>query len=109
MERFVKGDVVIVNFPFSDLSSNKKRPAIIISSIAGSEYLLCQITSRTYAPNEEISLKLNDFIKGRINRDSFIRYTKLFTSKNTLIKYVAGKLNKEKVKEITDKISKFIS
>ncbi|MEK6792424.1 MAG: type II toxin-antitoxin system PemK/MazF family toxin [Nanoarchaeota archaeon] len=109
MERFVKGDVVIVEFPFSDLSSNKKRPAIVISPIAGSEYLLCQITSRTYASNEEIPLKLNDFIKGRISRDSFVRYTKLFTSKNTLIHYQAGKLKQEKVKEITDKISSFIS
>ena len=33
MERFVKGDVVVVPFPLSDLSRAKRRPALVIADI----------------------------------------------------------------------------
>ena len=32
MARFIKGDVVIIPFPFSDLSGSKRRPAFVIAS-----------------------------------------------------------------------------
>ena len=44
MARFVKGDVVVVPFPFSDLSQSKRRPALIIASLEGDDAILCQIT-----------------------------------------------------------------
>jgi mRNA interferase MazF len=47
VDRFVKGDVVIVPLPFSDLSANKKRPALVIAELAGDDAILCQITSKT--------------------------------------------------------------
>lgn len=43
MGRFVKGDVVVVPFPFSDLSAAKHRP--VLASLAGDDVILCQITS----------------------------------------------------------------
>ncbi|MCK4735836.1 MAG: hypothetical protein KAT65_25505 [Methanophagales archaeon] len=41
MERFVKGDVVVVPFPFSDLSSAKRRPALVIAELEGDDLSLC--------------------------------------------------------------------
>lgn len=35
MERLVKGDIVVVPFPFSDLSNYKKRPALVITTLKG--------------------------------------------------------------------------
>jgi len=32
MGAFVKGDVVVAPFPFSDLSSTKKRPALVVAT-----------------------------------------------------------------------------
>lgn len=46
MEGFVKGQIVVVPFPFSDLSDLKKRPAMVISSLDGNNLILAQITSR---------------------------------------------------------------
>ena len=45
MAEFVKGDVVVVPFPFSDLSQAKRRPALVISKLDGDDLILCQITS----------------------------------------------------------------
>jgi hypothetical protein len=49
--RFVKGDVVVAPFPFSDLSAAKKRPALVVASLTGDDVILCQITSQTIADN----------------------------------------------------------
>ena len=35
MGRFVKGDIVVLNFPFSDLSGNKRRPALVVATWVG--------------------------------------------------------------------------
>jgi mRNA interferase MazF len=46
MERFVKGDIVVIPFPFSDLSGSKKRPALVLADLQGDDIILCQITSQ---------------------------------------------------------------
>lgn len=56
MEKFIKGDVVVLPFPFTDLSSAKKRPAFILSSITGDDYIMLQITSKNVNDTYAISL-----------------------------------------------------
>jgi len=46
MAAFIKGDVVVIPFPFSDLSGSKKRPALVLADLPGNDILLCQITSQ---------------------------------------------------------------
>ncbi len=46
MARPVKGTVVIVPFPFSDLSRSKRRPAFVVANLSHRDLVLCQITSR---------------------------------------------------------------
>ena len=45
MGRFVKEDIAVLSFPFSDLSGKKRRPAIVLADLDGSDSILCQITS----------------------------------------------------------------
>ena len=54
MARFMKGDIVVVLFPFSDLTQSKRRPALVIASLEGDDVLLCQITSKTIKDNYAI-------------------------------------------------------
>jgi mRNA interferase MazF len=42
MGKFVKGDIVVLNFPFSDLSGAKRRPAFVLAKLEGPESILCQ-------------------------------------------------------------------
>ncbi len=46
MGKFVKGDVVVINFPFSDLSGVKRRPELVVANLHGDDVILCQITGR---------------------------------------------------------------
>jgi len=54
MAKFIKGDVVVIPFPFSDLTQTKRRPALVISALEGDDVILCQITSRTIRDNYAI-------------------------------------------------------
>ena len=45
MEKFVKGEVVVIPFPFSDLTQAKRRPALVVTRLEGDDLILCQITS----------------------------------------------------------------
>jgi len=47
MARFVSGEVVVVPFPFTDLSSSKVRPALVLASLTRGDLILCQITSQS--------------------------------------------------------------
>ena len=100
MEKLVKGDVVVIPFPFSDLSASKKRPAIVVANLEGNDHIIAQITSIDRNDNYSISLANNDFKMGKLPQDSFIRPNKLFTADKSLISYKAGKVNDKKIKEI---------
>ena len=51
------GTVVLVRFPFSDLSSFKRRPAVVLADVGRGDFILCQITSNPYADPDAIELR----------------------------------------------------
>jgi len=104
MEEFVKGDVVVIPFPFSDLSSIKLRPALVIVELQNNDLMLCQITSKQKVDGFSLSLDKNDFTVGGLDQLSFIRPNRIFTAEKSLIKYKAGSIRPEKLKEVRDKI-----
>ncbi len=100
MEEFVKGDVVVLPFPFSDLSKSKKRPALVVAILEGEDIVLCQITSEARVDSYSIVLTSNDFKKGSLNLTSMIRPNKLFTADKSIILYKVGSLKESKIKEV---------
>ena len=56
MGRFIKGDIIVTPFPFSDLSNTKKRPALVIADLDGDDAIVCQITSQTIRDRYSIQL-----------------------------------------------------
>ena len=104
MAAFVKGDVVIVPFPFSNLSQAKRRPALVAAKLQGDDLILCQITSQAKSDNYAIAVTNADFISGGLNLDSNIRPNRLFTADKAIVLYKAGQLKVDKMKKVTDKI-----
>jgi mRNA interferase MazF len=101
---FVKGDVVILPFPFSDLSATKRRPALVLAALSGDDVILCQITSRAVTNTNAIPITANDFADGSLHQDSNVRPDRLFTADSHIILYRAGGLTAAKVQEIVAKI-----
>lgn len=82
MARFVKGDIIVVPFPFSDLTQAKRRPALVISALEGNDLILCQITSQSVRDNYAILLDDKDFNTGSLKQSSNIRPNRIFTADN---------------------------
>ena len=70
--------------------------------------ILCQITSKKHPDPYQILLSKKDFSDGNLNIDSFIKPSILFTLRNSIILYKAGKINKNKIREVEDKICNII-
>ena len=109
MGRFVKGDVVVVPYPFSDLSAVKRRPALVVAELTGDDVILCQITSGTVADAYAIRITRSDFASGKLRQDSNVRPNRLFTADSKIILYRAGTLKSEKMNEVTAKIIQIVS
>lgn len=108
MERFVKGDIVVVPFPFSDLSRSKRRPALVVQHFDGEDLLLAQITSKTVRDHFTIPLNENEFESGSLNKPSNIRPNKLFTCSKNLILYKIGSLKTSKMTFVAESIAEII-
>lgn len=106
MERLVKGDVVVLPFPYSDLSSSKKRPALIIAILEGDDIILCQITSRKRYDKYAVELKDSDFKQGKLYVDSYIKPNRIFTADKSIILYKIGLVKEKKIDEVTESIIK---
>lgn len=104
MEKFVKGSVVVLPFPFSDLSSSKKRPALIVADLIGDDIILCQITSESRVDNYSLILSENEFVEGNLKQISMIRPNRLFTADKSIISYKVGFLKENKIKEVENKL-----
>lgn len=92
MAKLIKGDVVVLPFPFTDLTASKKRPAVILADIKGSDYIMLQVTSKNVKDSYAIPLSENDFQSGSLRQDSNIRPNKIFTLSDELVLYKIGHL-----------------
>lgn len=104
MGGFVAGDVVIVLFPFSDLSSAKKRPALVLATPDGDNVILCQITSRRVSDRYAMLISEGDFSSGSLRQDSNIRPTRIFTADKRIIQYTAGHLKDDTITAIINRV-----
>ena len=91
-----RGDIVLVSFPFTDLTATKKRPALIISPDSlnrlNQDFILAAITSQLTAEQHGVPLEDSDFLEGKLPKKSMIRLTKIFTMHSLLIQKKIGTL-----------------
>jgi len=104
LEKFIKGDVVVVPFPFSDLTRAKRRPALVVAGLEGDDLILCQITSRHIRDRYTVLIDEDDFESGTLRQQSNIRPNRIFTADRRIILYRVGHLKFEKINEVIQKI-----
>jgi mRNA interferase MazF len=108
MGTFAAGQIVLVRFPFSDLTASKVRPAVVLADAGRNDWVLAQITSQPYGDAAAISLGKGDFKIGGLQLASYIRSGKLFTAHASLIVGQVGELGAPKLLEVRNAIVQMI-
>lgn len=98
------GAVVLLPFPFSDLSQSKLRPAVVFADAGKGDWVLCQVTSKPYADPNAVELTNNDFATGSLKLTSYARPGKLFTASETLIASQVGQLEPVSLRKVVDAV-----
>lgn len=109
MEEFIKGDVVVLPFPFSDLTEAKRRPALVLAELDGADRILCQITSQTFGDRYVVSIEESDFEEGTLRKKNNIRSNRLFTADSKIILYKAGHIKPKRIDEVVNKIIEILT
>ncbi len=108
METLAARTVVLVTFPFSDLSQTKMRPAVVLAYAGRDDWILAQVTSKPYGDDRAIMIDDKDFEQGSLQRISFVRLGKLFTANRKLIVSPVGKLAEEPFIKIIEAVVKLL-
>lgn len=116
MTTYDQGDVVLVNFPFTDLTSTKKRPALVISAKwfndkPEGDCILVAITSAVPAQlsRDEVRISDSDLNSTSLLKPSIVKAGKLFTLNQALIYRRLGSLPHRSVQRVLEKIGDIIS
>jgi len=90
MGAFARGQVITLPFPYSDLSAQKLRPALLLADAGRGDWVLCQITSNSNADKNAVMLTDNDFLEGGLQRISYAKTSKLFTAHESIFRRNVG-------------------
>jgi mRNA interferase MazF len=106
----IKGKVVLVPFPFDDLSATKVRPAVCMTNPLGAHrhVILAFITSRVPIPlvNSDILLDAaaSDFSTTGLRVSSTLRLHRLMTVTTSIIQRELGRLSARMQTEVNTKL-----
>lgn len=104
---FRRGDVVLIPFPYTDLSATKTRPAVVISSeiyhSVRSEMLLAYLSSRIVTADVRLDYVLLDWKDAGLLKPTFMR-PKIAAIEPALVVYHAGALTKRDLAGVDERL-----
>lgn len=110
MATFAKKEIVIFPFPYTNLSSRKLRPCLVLSNEMNEDILLCQITSQNIKEDKySVELKKEHTKNGDLRIDSYIRTNMIFTADKSQIQNKICEVDNEIYEEVVRKIIKLVS
>lgn len=102
---YQQGEVVLLPFPFTDLSATKTRPAVVVSTetyhMATGALIVAMITSVQHDTPYDYELK--DWRAAHLLQPSWVR-AKLATLSPSLVRYKPGRLSVEDLGEVERRI-----
>ena len=106
-----QGDIVLVPVPFTDLSSQKRRPVIVISNSAynrsGQDVIVVAMTSNPVPAAHSFRISSSDLVEGTLNRPGNIRCDKVYTLAKAIVVKKFGKVSPmvvERIRQLLDAI-----
>ena len=101
-----KGDIVLIPFPFTDLSGTKNRPALVLISIETDITLAFISTQLKWKEETDILLKPSK--ENGLKAESIIRLAKLVTLDKTLAIGKLGSLDHKTHKQLNKNLIKIL-
>ena len=106
MTRYSFGDIVIVDFPFTDLSGSKRRPALVLAHDLEDDVVLARITSK---PREtETDARIADWKISKLLFPSTVCLAKLATLSLKLVEGKISELTKADKREAHKALQRFV-
>jgi mRNA interferase MazF len=109
---YKQGEIIIVPFPFSDLSSVKQRPVLVLSKNVDNEkvedIITCGITSNIKDSKYSVLIENKNLIEGEIPKPSIAKVDKLFTISQEIVKKKVGRINKETYEKVKSEFIKLV-
>lgn len=103
------GDIVLVNFPFTDLVSSKVRPAVVVTT-QGEDVIILGIFSRIPETIQDSWVVIEDtagyFSKTGLKKKSIIKTEKIAVIQNSIIKKNLGTLQEDIFGIVKEKLRK---
>jgi len=97
-----KGDIVLIKFPFTDLSGNKLRPAVILA-VTEMDLTVCFITKQLqWLEATDVQLMLNSL--NGLKKPSLIRTSKIATLDKSFATGLLGKLSTNEIEDLNNKL-----
>lgn len=108
-----QGDIILIPVPFTDLTSQKKRPAVIISTTAYNEknddIVVVALTSNVEDRDFSIILTTEDLEQGSLKVTSMVRADKIYTLSKSIVLKTFGQVKPDILSKIRDAVLKLIN
>lgn len=108
--KYYQGDIVLIPFPFTDLSASKQRPTVIISKDSANKqnYIVAKITSVIREDRFSFFIAPSD-IDRELRFDSEVRTNEIFTVSPTIIKKKFASFKKDSLRRLIGYIKENLS
>jgi mRNA interferase MazF len=92
-----QGDIVLIPIPFTDLSSRKRRPVIVVSNNTynhkTSDIVVVAMTSNPVTTDYSFTIDSSDLERGELNRPGKVRVDKIYTLSQSIVVKTFGRVN----------------
>ena len=95
------GDVVIAPVPFTDLTSAKARPVLVLADVGMGDWVVCAMTGRGEGRSGDIAITRGDMQSGSLRGDGWARPGRLYTLNESLFRGPIGAVSEAKLAEVS--------
>ncbi len=100
------GDILIINFPFTDGQGSKRRPVMVIKDTNDKDILIAKVTSQLY--KTEFDIRFHDWKHAGLISPSVIRIHKIQTLHTSLIIGHIGRLTSTDLKSVSHAFAQLV-
>lgn len=108
-----QGDILLVPIPFTDLSSQKRRPVIVISNNSynkrTTDIVVVAMTSNPVDANYSFAITSEDLTKGTLNHPGKVRVDKIYTFSQSIVAKTFGRVNEKILERIRKELQALVA